>query len=76
MEYSVCFALLIYTADLSLTVQTEVSSSLSFASSETISEPTITKLTSTSMTTSIMVTNDTTSTNSNNEDTESSKAQN
>lgn len=65
------YILLIY-----LHVQTEVSSSLSFASSETITEPTITKLTSTSMTTSIIVTNDTTSTNSNNEDTESSKALN
>ena len=52
MEYY-SYILLIY-----LDVQTEVSNSLNFANSETITEPTITKLTSTSITTSITVTND------------------
>ena len=65
------YILLIY-----LHVQTEVSNSLNFANSETITEPTITKLTSTSITSSITVTNDTTSTDSNKEDTESSNAPN
>ena len=66
----------IYTLLMYLLVQTDVTSTLNFANSETITEPPNTKLTSSSTTSPIAVTSDTTSTNSNNEDTESSKARN